>query len=92
MVHTVCGFMALTASLCSASLLGAVKRTRRIGTLNSRATLTQYARVSMSALVLSVMHCELGVRLQGPSAMSGGRWVKRVRRSKVGQEGGEERG
>jgi len=54
-VHTVSGFKALTASLCSARRVDAVKRTQRMGTLNSLATLTQCARVSMSALVLSVM-------------------------------------
>lgn len=53
--HTVSGFNALTASLCSARRVDAVKRTQRMGTLNSLATLTQCARVSMSALVLSVM-------------------------------------
>lgn len=52
--HTVLGFIALTASLCSANRDEAVKRTQRIGTLDSWATLIQYARVSLSALVLSV--------------------------------------
>ena len=53
-VHTVLVFIALAASLCSARRVDAVKRTHRIGTLNSRATLIQYARVSLFALVLSV--------------------------------------
>lgn len=52
-VRTVPGFKALTASLCSARRVDAVKRTQRMGTLNSLATRTQCARVSMSALVLS---------------------------------------
>lgn len=44
---------ALTASLCSHNFAVAVKSTQRIGTLCFSASLTQWARVSVSALVLS---------------------------------------
>jgi hypothetical protein len=46
-------FKARTVSLCSHSLAGAVKRTHRIDTFNFCASLTQTARVSGSAFVLS---------------------------------------
>ena len=55
LLRTVFGFIALTASLCSANRVDAVNRTQRMGTLYSRATLIQCDRVSMSALVLSVI-------------------------------------
>ena len=46
---------ALTVSLCSQSFGGAVKYTQRIGTWAFKAMFNQTARVSISALVLSVV-------------------------------------
>ena len=58
---TVFVLRALTESLCSHSLAGAVKRTQRIGMPKLCARLTQYFRVSTSALVLSVRSVRNGV-------------------------------
>ena len=55
MVLTSLVFSALTESLCSHNRAGAVKRIRRMGISKSRATFTHSFRVSISALVLSVM-------------------------------------
>jgi hypothetical protein len=55
-MHTVLGFNALTASLCSANRVVAVNCTQRMGILNSRASLIQCNRVSLLAFVLSVNH------------------------------------
>jgi hypothetical protein len=52
-VLTEFAFNALTESLCSHNLAGAVKRIKRMGILNSCATPAQCFRVSMSAFVLS---------------------------------------
>lgn len=63
-LRTVLGFIALTASLCSASRDDAVNRTHRIGTLNSWARSIQCFRVSTLAFVLSVIVLRQRVKVQ----------------------------
>jgi len=67
-------FNARTVSLCSQSFTDAVKSTHRIGTFSFCANLTQTARVSGSAFVLSrnlslhvVVSGVLGVRMYVPT-------------------------